>query len=134
MPKGTEVRAASSGTIGPISTKKGEPYWIATSSKYGYGATYIHIDKALVSTGMTVKRGQTIALSGDTGSPGTPHLEFQLWKHMPDDKDYCIDPYSPVVGVPRGAWIAGTWKWYPSEEEWVSQGHWTKFNDPQYTS
>jgi len=132
MPKGTEVRAASSGVIGAISTKKGEPYWIATSSRYGYGATYIHIDKPLVSTGMTVKRGEAIALSGDTGSPGTPHLEFQLWKHMPDAKDYCIDPYSPVPGVPRGAWIAGTWEWYPSDEEWISQGYWTRDNDPQY--
>jgi len=131
--RGTEVKAAVSGKTVGINTVPGQVYWISLLNENGYGTSYLHIDKPLVSTGMRVKRGQPIALSGETGSPGSPHLEFQLWRHMPDDKYYCIDPYSPVAGVPRGAWIAGSWEWYPSDEEWVSQGYWTKFNEPQYS-
>jgi len=133
MPKGTVLVAAVPGRVIGINTNPNSVYWIAISIKDGYGMTYLHIDKPLVSVGTFVKRGQEIALSGDTGSPGSPHLEFQLWRHMPDGKDYCIDPYSPVPGVPRGAWIAGTWDWHSSDEEWISQGYWTKFNESQYT-
>jgi len=132
MPKGTVLVAAASGKVIGINTNPNSVYWIAISIRDGYGMTYLHIERPLVTVGTYVKRGQPIALSGDTGSPGSPHLEFQLWRHMPDNKDYCIDPYSPVVGVPRGAWIAGTWDWYQSDEEWISVGYWTKFNEPQY--
>lgn len=135
MPKGTPIKAALPGKIVEIRTSPGEPYTISLLSRYDYGTIYIHIDKPLVSVGENVKRGQIIALSGDTGSPGLPHLELQLWRHLPNDgKTYCIDPYSPVAGVSRGSWtwIAGTWEWFPSNDEWISQGYWTKFNDPQY--
>ena len=132
MPIGTVLVAAVSGRVAGINTTPGSVYWIAVSIRDGYGMTYLHIDKPLVSTGTTVKRGEPIALSGDTGSPGSPHLEFQLWRLMPDSKHYCIDPYSPVAGVPKGAWIAGAWEWFPSDETWVSQGYWTRGNDPQY--
>ena len=133
MPKGTEVRAGLSGRIEGINTNPGEVYWISLfNDKFAYGTTYLHIDKPMVPIGATIERGEIIALSGDTGSLGIPHLAFQLWRHNPDGKDYCIDPYSPVVGVPKGAWIAGTWDWYPSDEDWVSQGYWTRSNDPQY--
>lgn len=132
MPKGTVLVAAVSGRATGINTEPGSVYWISFSIRDGYGMTYLHIDKPLVAVGTFVNRGQPVALSGDTGSPGHPHLEFQLWRQMPDKKLYCIDSYSPVAGVPKGAWIPGKWDWYPSDEEWISQGYWTKFNEPQY--
>jgi len=141
MPIGTELRAAMPGKIqginynptGPVDNS--DVYWISLfNDKYQYGTTCLHIKEPLLPIGSVVNRGDSIALSGDTGtgSPGIPHTAFQIWKHLPDGNNYCVDPYSPVAGVPKGAWIAGTWQWYPSDEEWVSQGYWTKDNDPQY--
>ncbi|MCJ7505569.1 peptidoglycan DD-metalloendopeptidase family protein [Candidatus Bathyarchaeota archaeon] len=132
MPKGTVLVAAVSGKVTGINTSPNSVYWIAVSIQDGYGMTYLHIEKPLVTVGTYVERGQPIALSGDTGSPGSPHLEFQLWRFMSDGKHYCIDPYSPIPEVPKGAWIAGDWQWYPSNETWVSQGYWTRLNQPQY--
>ncbi len=132
MPTGTILSAAVSGTVSSMYVSGSGQYWISVKTKYGYGYSYIHISRALVSVGTSVKRGQPIALSGETGPTWPPHTEFQLWKIMPEGRAYCIDPYSPVAGVPRGAWIERVWEWYPSNEEWVSQGYWTKFNDPQY--
>jgi hypothetical protein len=133
MPEGTEVKAAVAGTINGIKTESNGVQWISLTHPNGFGTTYLHIKKATVPVGAQVNRGDTIALSGHTGAgEDNYHTAFQLWRHMPDGNYYCIDPYSPVVGVPKGAWIAGTWQWYPSDEEWISQGYWTKLNDPQY--
>jgi len=96
MPKGTEVKAAINGKIVGINTSHGEVYWISLfNERYNYGTSYLHIEKPLVPIGSYVKRGDSIALSGDTGSLGRPHLAFQLWKHMPDGKNYCIDLILP---------------------------------------
>jgi murein DD-endopeptidase MepM/ murein hydrolase activator NlpD len=135
MPKGTEVKATAAGTVNGIKTESSGVQWISLTHSYGYGTTYLHIEKPMVPVAAFVNRGDTIALSGNTGAgEDNFHTAFQIWRHMPDGYDYCIDPYSPVAGVAKGAWIAGTWKWYPSDEAWISQGYWTKLNDPQYPS
>ena len=138
MRKGIELKAAVGGVVEKIVTNPGEAFCVDVSIGYGYWTSYIHVDKALVSVGQKVERGQPVALSGDTGSPGTPHLHFNLWRIMPDGISYFIDPYSPIAGVPKGAWAHnpedGTWYWYPSDEEWISQGYWTKLNDPRYSA
>jgi hypothetical protein len=135
MPQGTEVKAAAPGIVNGINTQPGTPWWISINHSYGYGTSYIHTERLLVHAGSVVKRGDTIGLSGNTGAGNDNyHTAFQLWRYMPDGNYYCIDPYSPVAGVTKGAWIAGIWKWYPSNDEWISQGYWTESNDPQYPS
>ncbi len=135
MPIGTELKAAAPAVVNDIKTESDGVQWISLTHNYGYGTTCLHIEKALVPIGAHVNRGDTIALSGRSGIKSPPddiHTAFQLWREMPDGNYYCIDSYSPVAGVPKGAWIAGTWKWYPSNDDWISQGYWTKLNDPQY--
>jgi len=134
MPEGTEVKAAVSGRVNGIRTESDGVKWISLSHLEGYGTTYLHIGETRVPVGAYANRGDTIALSSNTGTHSSDdfHTAFQIWRHMSDGYDYCIDPYSPVAGVPKGAWIAGIWKWSPSDEEWISEGYWTKFNDPQY--
>lgn len=46
----------------------------------GWTSVYGHASKLLVQRGQSVKRGQTIALSGDTGFADRPELHFELRK------------------------------------------------------
>ncbi|WP_267393379.1 MULTISPECIES: M23 family metallopeptidase [unclassified Sphingomonas] len=44
----------------------------------GWTSVYGHASKLLVQRGQSVKRGQTIGLSGDTGSADRPEVHFEL--------------------------------------------------------
>lgn len=80
-PVETPVRAAADGTVayvgdgiaalgGLVIVRHGENW----TSVYG------HASKLLVQRGQAVKKGQTIALSGDTGFADRPELHFELRK------------------------------------------------------
>ncbi len=59
----------------------------------GWTTVYGHASKLLVQRGQSVKRGQTIALSGDTGFVDRPELHFELRKGR--------TPVDPVAQLPR---------------------------------
>ncbi len=67
--------------------------WLVILQHGGYTTYYKHCSKILVREGEPVLRGQTIALTGNTGleSSGV-HLHFELWKNgVPmDPLDYII--------------------------------------------
>lgn len=59
----------------------------------GWTSVYGHASKLLVQRGQKVKRGQTIALSGDTGFADQPEVHFELRKGR--------TPIDPISELPR---------------------------------
>ena len=59
----------------------------------GWTSVYGHASKLLVQRGQSVKRGQTIALSGDTGFADRPEAHFELRKGR--------TPVDPLAQLPR---------------------------------
>ena len=59
----------------------------------GWTSVYGHASKLLVQRGQAVKKGQTIALSGDTGFADRPELHFELRRGR--------TPVDPTTQLPR---------------------------------
>ncbi|MFJ8073967.1 M23 family metallopeptidase [Streptomyces sp. NPDC096176] len=83
VPIGTPVKAAHGGTVvkaGPNGGGDGPAYGNAIVIKHGNGkyTQYAHLSKINVSVGSTVKTGQNIAKSGNTGNSSGPHLHFEV--------------------------------------------------------
>lgn len=77
-PTGTAVWASSGGTVSIAGWQSGYGYVVYINHPDGNQTRYGHLSKILVSAGQTVKQGQKIALSGNTGRSTGPHLHFEL--------------------------------------------------------
>ena len=78
IPVGTAVYASSAGTVTKAGWGRGYGYVIYIKHADGRETRYGHLSKVLVSSGQTVKQGQKIALSGNTGVSTGPHLHFEI--------------------------------------------------------
>lgn len=79
VPYATEVYATGNGTVieaGWNSTGFGN--FIVIDHGYGLRSTYGHLSQINVSQGLSVKRGDMIGLSGNTGTSSGPHLHYQI--------------------------------------------------------
>lgn len=77
-PTGTKVVASSGGTVAKAGWLGTYGYVIYINHPDGRQTRYAHLSKILVSVGQTVKQGQQIALSGNTGNSTGPHLHFEI--------------------------------------------------------
>ncbi|TRV82124.1 M23 family metallopeptidase [Streptomyces sp. 130] len=83
VPIGTKVEAAHDGTVvkaGPNGAGDGPAYGNAIVIKHGNGtySQYAHLSHIDVHIGQHVKKGEKIALSGNTGNSSGPHLHFEI--------------------------------------------------------
>jgi murein DD-endopeptidase MepM/ murein hydrolase activator NlpD len=83
VPIGTNVKAVHGGTVvktGGNGAGDGPAYGNAIVIKHSNGtySQYAHLSKIDVRVGQTVKTGQHIAKSGNTGNSSGPHLHFEI--------------------------------------------------------
>lgn len=95
VPEGTPVKAAEGGTVAYAGSElKGYGNLVLIRHPNGYVTAYAHNGQLDVKRGDSVKRGQTIAKSGQTGNVGSPQLHFELRKGAQP-----IDPTSYLAGL-----------------------------------
>ena len=80
-PAGTAVRAAENGTVIYVgSGVEGYGNLVLIRHPNGFVSAYAHLKSISVQKGATVSRGDSIGLSGMTGSVSRPQLHFELRK------------------------------------------------------
>jgi murein DD-endopeptidase MepM/ murein hydrolase activator NlpD len=81
VPEGTPVKAAEDGVVAYSGNElKGYGNLILVRHSNGYVTAYAHASELLVKRGETIKRGQIIAKSGQSGEVGSPQLHFEIRK------------------------------------------------------
>jgi murein DD-endopeptidase MepM/ murein hydrolase activator NlpD len=78
-PVGTAVYAPKSGVVSRIDWKlRGNGHCLEIRFEDGVAAKFLHLSAVKVSRGASVRAGQLVALTGNTGHSTAPHLHYQL--------------------------------------------------------
>lgn len=81
VPEGTPIKAAEDGVVAYSGNElKGYGNLVLVRHTNGYVTAYAHASELMVKRGDTIKRGQIIAKSGQTGEVGSPQLHFEIRK------------------------------------------------------
>ena len=80
-PKGTPIYAASGGVVSEARYMTGYGKLVEINHGNGYESIYAHGQEILVEPGDIVKKGQVIALAGNTGRSTGPHVHFEIHKN-----------------------------------------------------
>jgi murein DD-endopeptidase MepM/ murein hydrolase activator NlpD len=75
---GSAVRATADGMITVAGRERGYGKLIEIDHGYGIVTRYGHNSKNLIKVGSKVKRGQIVALVGNTGRSTGPHLHYEI--------------------------------------------------------
>ncbi len=95
VPAGTSVRAADNGVVVYSGDGlKGYGNLVLIKHPNGFVTAYANNGELDVKRGQTVKRGQIIAKSGDSGDVNSPQLHFELRKGSTP-----VDPTSYLAGL-----------------------------------
>ena len=78
MRTGTPVYAPGDGVVKRVVRHKYAGLYVEIQHSYKYRTRYLHLSKSLVRKGQRVKRGQKIALSGNTGASTGAHLHYEF--------------------------------------------------------
>ncbi len=79
IPEGSSVFATADGTVREVSQRNSTAgQTVVIDHGNGYETLYSHLSKISVRKGQEVRRGDIIALSGDTGLSLAPHLHYEV--------------------------------------------------------
>lgn len=95
VPEGTAVKAAEGGTVAYAGSElKGYGNLVLIRHPNGFVSAYAHNGELMVKRGNSVKRGQVVAKSGQSGDVSSPQLQFQLRKGSTP-----VDPTQYLAGL-----------------------------------
>ncbi len=95
VPEGTPVKASDDGVVAYAGNElKGYGNLVLVRHANGYVTAYAHASELMVKRGDSVKRGQTIARSGQTGNVSSPQLHFEIRKGATP-----VDPMQYLTGA-----------------------------------
>ncbi|HVS76708.1 MAG TPA: M23 family metallopeptidase [Steroidobacteraceae bacterium] len=80
-PAGTRIRAVAAGIVTWAGPRGGYGNMVQIDHGNGYATRYGHSERVLVHVGETVKRGDVVALVGDTGRSTGPHVHFEVLRN-----------------------------------------------------
>ncbi|MFC0225764.1 murein DD-endopeptidase MepM [Serratia aquatilis] len=100
MPVGTPVLAVGDGEVVIAKQSGAAGNYVAIRHGRQYTTRYMHLKKLLVKPGQKVKRGDRIALSGNTGRSTGPHLHYELWTNK-----QAVNPLT--AKLPRSEGLSG---------------------------
>ena len=79
IPEGSRVFATADGTVREVAQRNSTSgQTVVIDHGNGYETSYNHLSKIDVRKGQQVRRGDIIALSGDTGLSLAPHLHYEV--------------------------------------------------------
>lgn len=78
VPIGSPVFAAGAGRVTDVGYMNGYGLRVVVSHDFGLETVYAHLQKAEVKPGQAVKRGERIALSGNSGRTTGAHLHYEV--------------------------------------------------------
>ena len=104
VPVGTPVTSWKDGVVSSEPLDSGYGTAVMIDHADGQQTIYGHLSSKEVNAGDTVKAGQRIGKSGDTGNSSGPHLHFELR----NGKNNPVDPANYTSSLPGGDYISGT--------------------------
>ena len=81
VPTGTDILAGHDGTVSVGYDSGGYGHYITLTGVDGLVTKYAHLDNTVALNGQTVKAGDVIAKSGNSGRSTGPHLHFEVVKN-----------------------------------------------------
>ena len=120
MKKGTKILAARDGVVIRVKEDGNRGGWSRKYRSDGNNVVILHEDNSrtgywhlqkngvLVNVGDSVKKGQIIALSGNTGYTAFPHLHFITWKSNSNRWEQIPTRFETSKGIK----YLTPWKWY----------------------
>lgn len=77
--EGTDVLAVKSGVVTEVRNSATYGKVLTYETEDGYTVMYAHLSAVLVQEGGSIRQGQVVAKSGNTGLSTGPHLHYSLW-------------------------------------------------------
>jgi murein DD-endopeptidase MepM/ murein hydrolase activator NlpD len=101
---GTPIRATADGRVQIAGWHSGYGNLVILQHEFGYTTRYGHNSKLLVKYGQTVKRGQVIALLGQTGRASGPHCHYEVFRYGSRQNPFAyIKEQFPKFNAPKTA-------------------------------
>ncbi len=96
-PVGTDIFATGNGVVTYSGWRQGYGETVEIDHGFHYSTRYAHCSKRIARVGQKVKRGDVIALVGNTGKSTGPHLHYEVhYNNRPvDPRNYYFYDLSP---------------------------------------